>query len=330
VAVAAASINVSRAVVILGVSRSGTTLLKEMVGRHSRLAIPTESYFIPQLWDRHGAWPVRDAFLADVSRLARVREWGVCVAEVRNRLPGQPSFAEAIDAIYAAYAAAQGKERYGDKTPAYMQSLATVARAFPHAQYLHVVRDGRDAGLSFLAMKRRPRFNLARPRALFSFAAQWRLEIEAARRFGATRPYLELRYEDLVSEPEAKLREICAFLGLPFEHAMLDYHRGLSPERLLDHPKLAEPPSPGRSCWRAQLKPREVEQFEGVAGDVLAALGYERAFLRPSRRALARGAAARADFATRLRCWRTATVIARKSPAWRARQVYIRRTASAA
>ena len=315
---------------ILGVSRSGTTLLKEMVGRHSRLAIPTESYFIPQLWDRHGARPDREAFLADISRLARVREWGVSVADVCDRLPRQPSFAEAIGSIYGAYAAAQGKERYGDKTPLYMQSLATVARAFPHAQYVHVVRDGRDAGLSFLAMRRRPRFNWARPRALPSFAAQWRWEIEAARRFGATRPYLELRYEDLVGDPEAKLGEICAFLGLPFEQTMLEYHRDVDPKRLLDHPKLAEPPGPGRSRWRDELEPSEVEQFEGVAGDVLAASGYERAFPRPSRRDLARGAAERAAFAVRLRCWRTATAIVRKSPAWRARQVYIRRTARAA
>ena len=43
--------------VILGVSRSGTTLLREMLDRHSRLAIPWESYFIPQLWDRHRAHP---------------------------------------------------------------------------------------------------------------------------------------------------------------------------------------------------------------------------------------------------------------------------------
>jgi hypothetical protein len=316
--------------VILGVSRSGTTLLKEILGRHSRLAIPTESYFIPQLWDRHGARPVPEAFLADISRLVRIREWGVSVADVRDRLPGQPSFAEAIGAIYAAYAAAQGKERYGDKTPLYMQSLPTIARAFPHAQYVHVVRDGRDAALSFLAMKRRPRFNWARPRGLLSFAAQWRWEIEAARRFAATRPYLELRYEDLVGEPEAKLGEICAFLGLGFEHTMLEYHRDVDPERLLDHPKLAEPPGPGRSRWRDELEPGQVEQFEGVAGDVLAACGYERAFPRPSRRALARGGAVRAAFAARLRCWRTAIVVVRKSPAWRARQVYIRRTASAA
>jgi hypothetical protein len=301
-----------------------------MLNRHSRLAIPTESYFIPQLWDRHGAWPVREAFLDDVPRLARVREWGVSVADVRDRLPEQPSFADAIGAIYAAYAAAQAKERYGDKTPLYMQSLGTVAHAFPDAQFVHLVRDGRDAGLSFLAMRRRPRFNFARPRGLLSFAAEWRWEIEAARRFGATRPYLELRYEDLVREPEAKLGEICAFLGLSFEPTMLEYHRNVDRERLLDHPKLAEPPGPGRSRWRDELEPREVEHFEAVAGDVLTASGYERAFPRPSRRALARGALIREAFAVRLHCWRTTTAIVRKSPAWRVRQVYIRRTASAA
>jgi hypothetical protein len=317
-------------VVILGVSRSGTTLLKEMLDHHSRLAIPTESYFIPQLWDRHGARPVREAFLDDVSRLARVRDWGVSAADVGDRLSEQPSFAEAIAAIYGAYATTRGKERFGDKTPVYMQSLATVARAFPNAQYVHVIRDGRDAGISFLAMKRRPRMNWARPRTLPSFAAQWRWEVEAARRFGATRPYLELRYEDLIREPAARLSEICAFLGLEFEDAMVEYHRDVDPARLLDHPKLSEPPGPGRSRWRDALEPEEVEQFEAVAGDVLAASGYERAFPRPSQRALARGVIVRAAFAARLRCWHAAIAAVRKSPVWRIRQVYIRRTSSIA
>jgi hypothetical protein len=61
-------------VVVLGVSRSGTTLLKEMLDSHSDLAIPTESYFIPQLWHRHSSRFYVDAFLDDLARLARVRE----------------------------------------------------------------------------------------------------------------------------------------------------------------------------------------------------------------------------------------------------------------
>ena len=62
------------AVVVLGVSRSGTTLLKAMLDAHSKLAIPTESYFVPQLWDRHGERPNRDELLEDLSRLERIRQ----------------------------------------------------------------------------------------------------------------------------------------------------------------------------------------------------------------------------------------------------------------
>ena len=168
--------------VLLGVSRSGTTMLREMLNQHPEIAIPTESYFIPQLWTRHRESPDPDRFANDLGRLARVREWGVTPAEVRERLSAKPSFAEAIQAPYRAYAAARGKRRYGDKTPAYMQHLDVLERAFPGAQYVHLVRDGRDAGLSFVEMRRRPRFNWARPRGLGTFAAQWRREVEAARR----------------------------------------------------------------------------------------------------------------------------------------------------
>jgi hypothetical protein len=295
-----------------------------MLDRHSELAIPTESYFVSQLWDRHGERPDSEAFLADVARLERVRAWGVTVDEVRERLPEAPTFAEAIAAIYRAYADARGKERFGDKTPLYMQKLEVLERAFPDAQYLHLVRDGRDAALSFLAMRRRPRFNWARPRGLGSFAAQWRWEVEAAREFGATRPYHELRYEDLVAEPERRLREVCAFLELGFEPALLDYHRDVDAERLLDHPKLAEPPGAGRSRWREQLSPRQVELFEAIAGATLSAFGYERMF--PSPKGEGRALAERAAFAARLHSWNAATAVVRKSPVWRVRQVYIRRT----
>jgi hypothetical protein len=154
--------------IVLGVSRSGPTLLK-VLDRHSELAIPTESYFVPP----------------------------------------RPTFAQGIAAIYGAYAAARGKPRYGDKTPAYMEHLGLLDRAFPGARYVHIARDGRDAGLSFLAMRRRPRFSWARPRSLAAFAAAWRQEVAAARRFGATTAAgrdLELRYEDLVAEPDRRLR----------------------------------------------------------------------------------------------------------------------------
>ena len=313
------------AVVVLGVSRSGTTLLKAMLDAHSQLAIPSESYFLPQLWDRHGDRPKRSALLEDLSRLERIREWGVDLDDVARRLPEQPTFAEAVDAVYSSFAAGQGKSRYGDKTPLYMQHLDVLERAFPGARYVHIVRDGRDAALSMIAMRRKPRFNLARPRGVGDFACAWSREVRAARRFGEAHPYLELRYEDLVAEPESRLREVCEFLALEYEPAMLEYHRREDPGLYADHPRLAQPPVRDARSWRKEMAPADVELFEAVAGDLLADLGYERVHPRPGRRA--RAAAERIAYGARLGAWRAALPLVRKSPLWRLRQVYIRRSA---
>jgi hypothetical protein len=315
-------------VVVLGVSRSGTTLLKEMLDTHPRLAIPPESYFIPQLWDRHGKRPDPERFVSDIGRLARVREWGVTPADVWERLPDQPAFADAIQAVYRAYADTRGKPRYGDKTPAYMQRLGVLENAFPGAQYVHLVRDGRDAGLSFIEMRRRPRFNWARPRGLGAFAAQWRREVEGARRFGSERAagrYLELRYEDLVADPETTLRGLCGFLGLEFDPEMLAYHRSQGAGALPDHARLAAPPTSGRR-WEEQMAADDAECFEAIAGALIAELGYRRAHPEPSAGARARALLHRAWLAARIALWDSALRLVRRSPIWRLRQVYIQRT----
>lgn len=314
-------------VVVLGVSRSGTTLLKEMLDRHSELAIPSESYFIPQLWDRHGERSPVSAVVADLGRIARVRDWGVSPEDVRARLPEGARFRDVIDAVYRSYAEARGKSRYGDKTPAYMQRLPLLDAVFPGAQYVHIVRDGRDAGISFMAMTRKPRFNAGRARRLPEFACAWRLEVEGARRFGASLGpgrYLEVRYEDLVAEPEARLRQVCGFLGLGWEPAMLDYHRSVDVARLADHPRLAEPPSVGLRRWREEMAPGDQELFEAIAGGTLSVLGYERAFVAPSAAARARAAAELAWYRGRLAAWDVSLRAVRRSPAWRLRQVYVR------
>lgn len=317
--------------IVLGVSRSGTTLLKEMLDRHSELAIPSESYFVTQVWDRHGERADAEELVDDLGRIARVEEWGVTAEDIRARLPAHATFQDVIAAVYLAYAEARGKRRYGDKTPVYMQRLDVIDRAFPGARYVHIVRDGRDAGLSFAAMKRKPRFNLSRPRRLAEFACAWRLEIEGAQRFGARigpARYVELRYEDLVAAPEERLREVCGFLGLEFEPGMLEYHRDVDPGRLQDHPRLAEPPRTDVRRWRDQMEPGDRELFEAIAGGLLARLGYERSSGPPSTAVRARASAELAAYRARLGLWNGSLRAVRRSPAWRARQAYIRRSSA--
>jgi hypothetical protein len=150
-----------------------------------------------------------------------------------------------------------------------------------------------------------------------------------ARRFGMTVAagrYFELRYEDLITEPEARLREISSFLGLGFESAMLEYYRDLGHTRLINHKRLAEPPTPGPTDWRKQMRAVDIDRFEAIAGDQLEAFGYERAFPNPSAWARTRAMLNGADSRGRLTFLRLVMPIVRRSPAWRLRQTYVLRT----
>ena len=208
----------SAPLLILGVRRSGTTLLRVMLDRNPELAVPDESYFIPQLADRHAGKIDPDAFVDDLRRIPTLLEWGVDAEDVRRRLrPGMP-VGDAIGAVYESYAAVHRKRRWGDKTPMYMRHLTLLERLFPEARYVHLIRDGRDAALSFLQMPEGVVTKTwAHPTTVADFACQWRTEVEAAQALGGrvgTSRYLEVRYEDLVESPERHLEGIAEFAGL--------------------------------------------------------------------------------------------------------------------
>src|SRR5581483_10402858 len=131
--------------IVLGVGRSGTTLLRVLLDRNPTVAIPYVSFFVPQLAHRHGRRPNLD----DFGRLRTLYDWGIGPDDVRPRLREGMTTGEAISAIFETYAERQGKERWGDKTPLYMQQLPLLERLFPEALWVHLVRDGRDAALSF-------------------------------------------------------------------------------------------------------------------------------------------------------------------------------------
>ena len=308
---------------ILGVRRSGTTLLRVMLDRHSELAVPDESYFIPQLAGRHRGRINPDAFADDLRRLPTLRDWSVRAEDVRARLAPGATLADGIRAVYELYAEARGKRRWGDKTPMYMQHLRLLERLFPDALYVHLVRDGRDAALSFLSMPRGiVTETWGRPRTVAGFACQWRSEVLAARALGKRSGpgrYLEVRYEALVADPAGELRRTCDFAGLPYEPGMLEYAGAVDVSAKPHQQSLSRPPTPGLRDWRQTMAPAEVAAFERIADDVLAAYGYQ---LHTRARPRGPGFRARwalASYALRTGAWRAAGSAVRRSPVWRRR-----------
>ncbi len=311
---------------VLGVRRSGTTLLRVILDRNSALAVPDESYFIPQIADRHRGRVDPDRFVDDLRRLPTLVEWNVDPREVRNRLRRGCTTGEAIAAVYQAYADAQAKPRWGDKTPMYMGHLELLESLFPDARYVHLIRDGRDAALSFLAMPAGiTTEGWGHPRDAAGFARQWRTEVVAARSLGrrAGERYLELRYEALVDDPPGTVQRICSFAGLPWEPSMLEYAGAVDVSGKPHQQNLLRRPTAGLRRWREEMAPTDVAAFEAVAGDLLAALGYELAGdRRPTPPPVER--ARLLLYRAQTGAWRATGSAVRRSPAWQRRHPPLR------
>ena len=307
-------------VIVLGVRRSGTTLLRVMLDRSPELAIPDETYFVTLLADRHRGALDKARFLDDLHRLPRVRELGIPLGDVEARVGDGMPPGRAIAAVFEAYAAARGKRRWGDKTPLYMQYLPLLERLFPDALFVHLVRDGRDAAQSFLELPAGlVAGSWAQPGSATGVACQWRSEIVAARRLGervGPRRYLDLRYERLVAAPDEELRRVCASAGLAYDPAMLEYAGTVDLAGKPHQERLRRPPTPGVRDWRRDMAARDVAAFEAVAGDLLAELGYELANPATAAGPDARARAALAAYRARVAAWRAAAAALRRSPLW--------------
>ena len=298
--------------IVLGVRRSGTTLLRVMLDRSRELAVPDESYFVPQLARRHRTPVDPAAFLDDLSRLPTLVEWQLSPASVQAFLRPGMTTGDAIAAVFAAYAAERDKTRWGDKTPLYMQHLDVLERLFPDALYVHLIRDGRDAALSFLSVPDGLMTEgWGHPRDAAGFACQWATEVAAARALGARvgERYRELRYEALVADPESELREVCAFAGVEFAAAMLDYVGRTDSARKAHQQRLNEPPRLGVRNWRTEMGETDRDAFEEVAGALLAELGYEVELRGAARARLA-------SYRLRTGAWRGVGALVQRSPLW--------------
>jgi Sulfotransferase family len=299
-------------VIVLGVRRSGTTLLRVMLDRSRELAVPDESYFVPQLARRHRTPVDPAAFLDDLRRLPTLVEWQLSPASVQAFLRPGMTTGDAIAAVFAAYAAERDKTRWGDKTPLYMQHLDVLERLFPDALYVHLIRDGRDAALSFLSVPDGLMTEgWGHPRDAAGFACQWATEVAAARALGARvgERYRELRYEALVADPEGELRAVCAFAGVEFDAAMLDYVGRTDSARKAHQQRLNEPPRLGVRNWRTEMGETDRDAFEEVAGALLAELGYEVELRGAARARLA-------SYRLRIGAWRGVGALVQRSPLW--------------
>jgi hypothetical protein len=298
-------------VFVVGCPRSGTTLLRRMLDAHPELAIIGELHWVQHWWERRiGITPegnvtreLLDMLLAD-RRFRKLDLGAELVAQVVE--DGRPKhFAHFVTELFDLHGQVKGKPFVGEKTPGYVRVLPALHSLWPHARVVHLIRDGRNLALSLQDRTRTARaawrFPTWEEDPVTTAAIYWEWNVRLGREAGALLDpdrYHESRYEGLVADPERECRELCDFLGLAYDPAMLRFHEG----RTRSQPGLSAkrarlPVTPGLRRWEEQMAPGDVARFEAAAGHLLEELGYVRAAPSASAKELARAARFRDAFA---------------------------------
>ncbi|MFC2029467.1 sulfotransferase [Chloroflexota bacterium] len=273
-----------RPIFVVGVHRSGTTLLRFMLNSHPRIYIPPESDFIPRFFGRDPGGELsekRIACLLDTifGSYRFSKEWrdtpprlDTFLQAMANRSP-----ADFLETLYGLYAQQNAALRWGDKTPIYASYVDLIHQILPHAQFIHIIRDGRDAALSMLEKWGQREFHVD----IYFAARNWVRRIRQAQASAEDLEpdqFYELRYEYLVAHPEPALRSLCEFLDEPY-HPDMARHQLLGREQIPSgdfHDAVRKPPSTARiGRWQNEMSSRDQRLFQRVAGSLLTELGYE-------------------------------------------------------
>ncbi len=256
---------------IVGCGRSGTTLLRVMLNRHPLLAIPTESLFIV---DYLRAEPTISAARLRwlLTKEKEIAEWGLKITE--EDLAGAATARDMIDTVHAIYAALHGKSIWGQKTPRFVRYGSLLKHAYPEARFIHLIRDPRSVVSSLM------RSNVHRSNPYFG-SHRWLADVGSGLELKRAYPddTLEIRFEELVSNPQETLEAVCGFLGIGFEPKMLESTRTTPAEYgryyAQVHSDVGRAPDPGPiALWRSHLSARHVSVIEQICGDMMRTLGY--------------------------------------------------------
>jgi len=195
-------------VFIVGMPRSGTTLVEQILAAH------------PQV---HGAGElalVRQLVSGLPARVSRGDHYPSCLDEITPAL---------LDELAAAYldvvqGLAPGARRVTDKMPHNFRWLGFIDQMLPGALIVHCRRDALDTCLSLYFQPISPGHPYcADLRHLGHYYRQYERLMEHWART-LDNPLLELRYEELVAEPERVARELVEFCGLDWDPACLEFH----------------------------------------------------------------------------------------------------------
>ncbi|WP_160154379.1 sulfotransferase [Microbulbifer sp. ALW1] len=212
-------------VFIVGVPRSGTTLLRELLSQNQEISMPRDEFqLIPKFCHKYPA--DRPLNIKEVSEIVKTvnksafyyhfagRVEPLRESVVYRELAEDPTLYNVIKYILLYFSENKSGKYFGDKTPFNLFHLDDLSQVFPSAKIICVSRDPRDVCLSM---------RKAWGKSYLTAAEKWRDGIEAFFKFENQHPSdsLHIFYEELLSDTDLVMRRICDFLDIEYSSEML-------------------------------------------------------------------------------------------------------------
>jgi hypothetical protein len=269
--------------------RSGSNLITKILDAHPRICGPFPSHMIRTLAlniNNYGDLGVDRnwrALLEDTAGLLEhgIAKWSTSFSpqqlerELRTRTLGA-----LIRFVYESEASAHGKNRVFVKENHTYTFLSYLVAHFPDSRYVFLVRDPRDMALTW---KEAPSAH----GAVKSAARQWKEDqgrsLEAYGFLNDLGNIILIRFEDLVGDTENTVRRTCAFLGVEYAPAMLEFHTkgivGENAARMSSWGDLRQPIIPNNfNLYEARLNEAEIRFVETLCREEMSFFGYEPRF----------------------------------------------------
>jgi protein-tyrosine sulfotransferase len=257
-------------ILVCGCGRSGTTLTRVILDSHPQLfSGPESSLFLPVSVDLADL-----AYKFDVSRDILENFWNIT-----------QSRAEFIDSFCSLVLKNNSKLLWVDKTARNVHRLDYVFSHFPNATVIHIVRDPRDVVASLKTHKKRKIVGgVAVPTGYIMpvnlCIDRWKLAVQDALKHRKQKNFIQIRYEDIVLNPEETVYYLCENLGIVYDAQMLNFHLQKGPSRdsikfpqNIEATKQLYESSVGR--YKEVLTASEIKLVENQLADFMEELGYE-------------------------------------------------------
>lgn len=265
---------------IAGPDRSGTTLLFALLASHPNISMVRRTNMWRYFHKRYGDLGQSDNFdrcLSEMLRYNRIQNFLKPDAKRIRRefMQGKPTYGRLFSLLHQQHAESLGKVRWGDKSLHTEHYVDRVFAEFPNAKILHITRDPRDRYASVRKRHGRdvPRLGGANGRWLFSMNKALDNQKHYPDR------YKIIRFEDLASDPERTMKDVCAFIGEDYTPEMLTMNGasdhtssgGNSSFGKIEPGKISQKPI-GR--YREVLSNIEIAYIQMFGGRFMKQLGY--------------------------------------------------------